>query len=179
MKRILTLILICLLIPQPAALAANVPSVDWASLSTAEISALTDAAFHELLNRQIDEDGYTVIGENEHIKVLITHAADFDEQNGIIYLDAIFVNKTNEDIQISPKYIAVDGWDCTVAVTDLIEITANKMKRGDVIIRYCDAGYSSYKEINEIEFSFLAYQDFASWSPKSVTDPYIYVSHAN
>ena len=178
-KKLLAFIFVLFIIPIPTALAYEAPVIDWSALSTDEINAITDAAYHELVNRQVDEDGYTVLGENEHIKVLMTHAAEFDDQNGIMYLEAIFVNKTKEDIQISPKYISVDGWDCTVEVTDLIEVTANKMRRGDIIVRYCDAGYSSYTEIGELEFSFLAYQNFATWSPKSVTDPCVYISQVS
>ena len=58
MKRILTFILICLLIPQSTALAANIPSIDWASLSTLPLrpakNRVLSGEFFDLLTLSVD-----------------------------------------------------------------------------------------------------------------------------
>ena len=173
MKRVIAFFFVLLLIPSANAFADD---IDWSSLSVEEITKITTSAYHELLNRQAEENDYVVIGENEDVKILFTHNATFYPENQLIALEVVFMNKTNKDIQVTPKYIAVDGWDCTINYNEYIDITANKTKRGSVVVRYGDAGYLSHEQIGEVEFSFIVYQNNMKQFPLSTTTPYIYIS---
>ena len=175
-KRISLLVAFLLILSICIPASAEIPSVNWSTLTEAELRTMSDYINTELASRTIKQDENPVIGKTDNITIYLTRRYYVDSNNPddvYLYLETVFLNNYDFDIVVTQNYIAIDGWDCNSLV--YMDIPAGKNKKDNIGIKISDAGYTDVSQVKNLEFSFNIYDTNDYLEPIATTSALSYV----
>jgi hypothetical protein len=177
MRKVIAFVLLVVLVAGiPTIAFAAAPSINWQDLNNQEIISVVDAGNRELAQRQAVEEDMVVLADTPEVMIYLTRRYAVNEMNQDsirLDLETVFVNKTDKEITIMPKYVTLDSWDCTALCME--QLAAGKMKKDKIMINLADAGYSKMEDVKNYEFCFKVYDSSNLLTPIVETEPYNYV----
>ena len=156
MKKLVAIILLLtLIVPSTAASAAN---IDWNSMSDQEITDAINQGRIVLASRIPDGTDHLTIVNQDGIEIYLTGNYKYDTYGDYIdlKLEAVVVNGTNYNINISDNGSCINGW--TVETSGIYDTPAGRKQKGNITMSLVDADITTYEEITDIDFVLRAYE---------------------
>lgn len=152
MKKILTVVLALLLLCS----SCLAESLDYASMTDAQLHDIVDAARNELTKRELVAAEKTVLFEQDGVTVYMT--GDYTMQESSISdavwltINIIVVNDSGRDVGISIVNPSVNGWN--VSSLSLSPTSKGKKSKQELTLDVKDAEVKSLEEIEGLEIAF-------------------------
>ncbi|MGJ4851823.1 hypothetical protein ACH6CV_16415 [Bacillota bacterium Meth-B3] len=148
MKKFLSSVLVlALLFSAGFALAEG---ADFASMKDDELHALINGARNELTKREMVAAEKTVLLERDGITVYLTGEHKTWGDGGVLGLEAVVVNDSENTVNVMMNSASVNGWN--VLTGGIFSVESKKKKKNTFEIRIHEAELSSYEAIEDMEF---------------------------